>query len=133
MPGSPGRSWGGTGPGGGVKVSRWTLVPRCSSLWLLLPQIEAAEVFAYIAKERLMPPADLQACLLSTVVRNINREKSEEVRPRSASLAPSPPRNSAAGQEGPTERRPSHRHERMRLSCVCMHTPGDRGVDARAV
>lgn len=47
----------------------------CSTL-----QIEAAEVFAYIAKERLMSPADLQACLLPTVVRNINKERSEEVR-----------------------------------------------------
>jgi len=41
-------------------------------------QIEAAEVFAYIAKERLMSPSDLQACLLPTVVRNINKERSEE-------------------------------------------------------
>lgn len=42
-------------------------------------QIEAAEVFAQIARERLMSPMDLQAGLLPTIVRNINKEKSEEV------------------------------------------------------
>ncbi|KAF5829639.1 hypothetical protein DUNSADRAFT_15706 [Dunaliella salina] len=41
-------------------------------------QVEAAEVFVQITRERLMSPADLQACLLPTVVRHINKEKSEE-------------------------------------------------------
>lgn len=44
-----------------------------------LRQVEAAEVFELIVKDRLMPPADLQVCLLPTVVRNVNKEKSEEV------------------------------------------------------
>jgi serine/threonine-protein phosphatase 4 regulatory subunit 4 len=42
-------------------------------------QIEAAEVFAHIARERLMSPMDLQAGLLPTIMRNINKEKSEDV------------------------------------------------------
>ncbi len=36
-------------------------------------------MFAHIARERLMGPADLQACLLPTILRNVNKEKSEQV------------------------------------------------------
>ncbi|KAG2451341.1 hypothetical protein HYH02_003945 [Chlamydomonas schloesseri] len=41
-------------------------------------QIATAEAFATIARERLLSPVDLQVCILPTVTRNINREKSEE-------------------------------------------------------
>ena len=41
-------------------------------------QIDAADAFTRIAKERLMTPMDCQACLLPLVSRNINKEKSEE-------------------------------------------------------
>ncbi|GLC55027.1 hypothetical protein PLESTB_000932600 [Pleodorina starrii] len=41
-------------------------------------QIATAEAFATIARERLLSPLDLQVCILPTVTRNINREKSEE-------------------------------------------------------
>mmetsp|Transcript_9565 Transcript_9565/g.20370 ORF Transcript_9565/g.20370 Transcript_9565/m.20370 type:complete len:882 (+) Transcript_9565:180-2825(+) len=41
-------------------------------------QVEAAQALSEIAKERLMPNADLQACLLPLLCRNINKEKSEE-------------------------------------------------------
>ncbi|KXZ47380.1 hypothetical protein GPECTOR_35g818 [Gonium pectorale] len=40
--------------------------------------IATAEAFATIARERLLSPVDLQVCILPTVTRNINREKSEE-------------------------------------------------------
>lgn len=59
------------------KLKVHTLTPVSSTCPL---QIEAADVFAFITKERLMSPADLQACLLPTVIRNIQKEKSEEVR-----------------------------------------------------
>ncbi|KAG2485883.1 hypothetical protein HYH03_015466 [Edaphochlamys debaryana] len=41
-------------------------------------QVATAEAFATIARERLLSPVDLQVCILPTVTRNINREKSEE-------------------------------------------------------
>ncbi|GIL70257.1 hypothetical protein Vretimale_3531 [Volvox reticuliferus] len=41
-------------------------------------QTATAEAFATIARERLLSPVDLQVCILPTVTRNINREKSEE-------------------------------------------------------
>ncbi|KAL6757965.1 armadillo-type protein [Haematococcus lacustris] len=41
-------------------------------------QIETAQTLAQIARDRLMPAMDLQTCLLPTIVRNINKEKSEE-------------------------------------------------------
>ncbi|KAJ9523823.1 hypothetical protein QJQ45_020014 [Haematococcus lacustris] len=40
--------------------------------------IETAQTLAQIARDRLMPAMDLQTCLLPTIVRNINKEKSEE-------------------------------------------------------
>eukprot|EP00983_Pelagomonas_calceolata_P087947 1157079-Pelagomonas_calceolata.AAC.10 len=56
---------------------------RLLMVFLLFVQVEAAEVFVQITRERLMSPADLQACLLPTVVRHINKEKSEEENLRS--------------------------------------------------
>ena len=57
----------------------YPLTSRSTSLRNDPFQIEAAESFAIMAKDRLMGPLDLQACLLPIICRNINKEKSGEV------------------------------------------------------
>lgn len=43
-------------------------------------QVAAAEAFGAIARDRVLSPSELQACVLPFVTRNLNKERSEEVR-----------------------------------------------------
>lgn len=63
---------------------------------LMAAQVLAAEVFVEMARERVMPPYDLQVCLLPIICRNINKEKSEEVR---AAAGPAGARGSGGHRE----------------------------------
>lgn len=56
------------------------LTPLSVTPCLTPGQVLAAEVFVEMARERVMPAYDLQVCLLPIICRNINKEKSEEVR-----------------------------------------------------
>lgn len=56
------------------------LTPLSVTPFLAPGQVLAAEVFVEMSRERVMPAYDLQVCLLPIICRNINKEKSEEVR-----------------------------------------------------